>query len=137
MRERERTINAYVTLHWHRDWNRNRNLPGQRSTVQYSNRRTLQYRDTDYNRYIVTMNNEMNNHKSVSMSNYKTINNQSISTTLLCYYYFRYLQQCWATREYDAYLCLVGLLIPLDLLDIWHTILLLYCKSVGPIHIVL
>jgi len=44
--------------------------------VQYSSRRRLQYRDADYNRYTVTVNNEINNHKSVSISNYKTINNQ-------------------------------------------------------------
>ena len=53
--------------------------------VQYSSRRRrLQYRDIEYNRYTVTVNNKMNkNHKSVSMSDYKIINNQLISTTLL------------------------------------------------------
>ena len=34
-------------------------------------------------RYTVAVNKKTNNHKSVSMSNYKTINNQSISNTLL------------------------------------------------------
>jgi len=43
--------------------------------VQYSRRSRLGYKDTDYTRYTVTVNNRMNNHKSISMSNYKIMNN--------------------------------------------------------------
>ena len=72
----ERTITAYVIIHRNKEWNKNRDLPGQKNTVK--SRRKLQYRDTDYNRCTVTVNKKINNHKSVSKSNYKTINNFNI-----------------------------------------------------------
>jgi superfamily II DNA helicase RecQ len=56
-----------------------------RGIIQYSSRRKLQYRGTDYNRYTVTVKKKMNNHKSVSMSNYKnhkkSINIYYLATT--------------------------------------------------------
>ena len=65
-------MTAYVIIDRNKEWNRNRDLPGQRNTVLYSSRRRLEYRDTDYNRCTVTENKKINNnHKSVSMSNYK------------------------------------------------------------------
>ena len=68
-------VTAYVTIHRNKEWNRNKDLPGQRNTEYSSSSRRLQYRDTNYNRCTVTVNKKLNKHNSVSMSNYKTINN--------------------------------------------------------------
>ena len=43
-----------------------------------SSRRRLKYRDSEYNRCTVTVNKKINNHKSISMSIYKILNNLNV-----------------------------------------------------------
>jgi len=71
--ENERTtITANVIINRNKEWNKQPEIKSgieieicQVRGIQYRTRRRLQYRDSDYNRYTVNVNNKINNYKSV------------------------------------------------------------------------